>query len=164
MRPIFYLFGYIFPILTASTLFLKGWTLLTLPVVAFVVIPLLEFALTGTTANVDEAHKKSNATLYDVLIYGLVPLHISVMISLMYLSSIGHFSTIFEMIGAIFTVGICCGTFGINIAHELGHRSKSHEQFMAKTLLLSSLYLHFFIEHNKGHHAPCCHRGRSCFF
>ena len=40
MRPIFYLFGYIFPILAASTLFLKGWTLLTLPVVAFVVIPL----------------------------------------------------------------------------------------------------------------------------
>ena len=24
---------------------------------------------------------------------------------------------------------------------------------MARTLLLSSLYLHFFIEHNKGHHA-----------
>ena len=24
---------------------------------------------------------------------------------------------------------------------------------MSKTLLLSSLYLHFFIEHNKGHHA-----------
>ena len=47
---------------------------------------------------------KIKCNLYDVLIYGLVPLHISVMISLMYLSSIGHFSTIFEMIGAIFTV------------------------------------------------------------
>jgi alkane 1-monooxygenase len=26
------------------------------------------------------------------------------------------------------------------------------EQFLAKTLLLSSLYMHFFIEHNRGHH------------
>ena len=153
MKPIFYLFGYIFPILATTTLFFKGWTLLTLPVVAFVIIPLLEFALTGTTYNADEKEKKANATLYDVLIYGLVPLHICVMICLMYLSSIGHFSNALEMAGAIFTVGICCGTFGINIAHELGHRTKSYEQFMSKTLLLSSLYLHFFIEHNKGHHA-----------
>src|SRR4029078_9547004 len=26
------------------------------------------------------------------------------------------------------------------------------EQFLAKSLLLTSLYMHFFIEHNKGHH------------
>ena len=76
--------------------------------------------------------KKANATLYDVLIYGLVPLHICVMICLMYLSSIGHFSNALEMAGAIFTVGICCGTFGINIAHELGHRTKSYEQLCPK--------------------------------
>ena len=102
MKPIFYLFGYIFPILATTTLFFKGWTLLTLPVVAFVIIPLLEFALTGTTYNADEKEKKANATLYDVLIYGLVPLHICVMICLMYLSSIGHFSNALEMAGAIF--------------------------------------------------------------
>ena len=157
MRPIFYLFGYIFPILAGFTLFFKGWTLLTLPVVAFVLIPILEFVMIGTTENVAEnmsdTQKTSNTTLYDWLIYGLVPLHISVMFTLMYLSSIGHFLNLFEMACAIFTVGICCGTFGINIAHELGHRSKPHEQFMSKILLLSSLYLHFFIEHNKGHHA-----------
>jgi alkane 1-monooxygenase len=44
------------------------------------------------------------------------------------------------------------GIFGINLAHELGHRSKKAEQFLAKCLLLTSLYMHFFIEHNKGHH------------
>jgi alkane 1-monooxygenase len=26
------------------------------------------------------------------------------------------------------------------------------ERFLAKTLLLSSLYTHFYIEHNRGHH------------
>jgi alkane 1-monooxygenase len=47
---------------------------------------------------------------------------------------------------------LLCGSFGINVGHELGHRNKKYEQAMAKMLLLSSLYMHFFIEHNKGHH------------
>jgi alkane 1-monooxygenase len=49
-------------------------------------------------------------------------------------------------------MGLLCGTNGINVGHELGHRSKTHEKIMAKALLLSSLYMHFYIEHNKGHH------------
>jgi alkane 1-monooxygenase len=49
-------------------------------------------------------------------------------------------------------MGLLCGTFGINAAHELGHRVNKFEQFLAKVLLLTSLYMHFFIEHNKGHH------------
>lgn len=34
----------------------------------------------------------------------------------------------------------------------MGHRSTWYEQAMAKVLLLTSLYMHFFIEHNRGHH------------
>lgn len=41
---------------------------------------------------------------------------------------------------------------GINVGHELGHRSTKLEQTLAKMLLLPALYMHFFIEHNKGHH------------
>jgi alkane 1-monooxygenase len=49
-------------------------------------------------------------------------------------------------------MGLLAGIFGINLAHELGHRTNKAEQFLAKCLLLTSLYMHFFIEHNKGHH------------
>jgi alkane 1-monooxygenase len=49
-------------------------------------------------------------------------------------------------------MGLLCATFGINVAHELGHRVNKMEQTFAKMLLLTSLYMHFFIEHNKGHH------------
>lgn len=49
-------------------------------------------------------------------------------------------------------MGLLCGTFGINVAHELGHRVNKFEQILAKALLATSLYIHFFIEHNKGHH------------
>src|SRR6185295_15598247 len=47
---------------------------------------------------------------------------------------------------------ILCGVFGINVGHELGHRANMFEQTLAKMLLLTSQYMHFFIEHNKGHH------------
>jgi alkane 1-monooxygenase len=49
-------------------------------------------------------------------------------------------------------MGVSCATLGINVAHELGHRHKAHEKVMAKLLLLTSLYMHFIIEHNRGHH------------
>ena len=49
-------------------------------------------------------------------------------------------------------MGLLCGVFGINVGHELGHRVNRAEQTLAKILLLSSLYMHFSIEHNKGHH------------
>ena len=47
---------------------------------------------------------------------------------------------------------MACGILGINAAHELGHRSSMYERVMSKMLLLTSLYMHFYIEHNRGHH------------
>ena len=40
----------------------------------------------------------------------------------------------------------------IVFAHELGHRKTKWERFLAKLLLMPSLYMHFYIEHNFGHH------------
>jgi alkane 1-monooxygenase len=57
-----------------------------------------------------------------------------------------------ELVGMTFNVGLVVGTIGINVAHELGHRSHKGEQLLAQVLLLSALYMHFFIEHNRGHH------------
>ena len=42
--------------------------------------------------------------------------------------------------------------FAINLAHELGHRQSWGEQFLSKLMLLTTLMMHFFIEHNRGHH------------
>ncbi len=58
----------------------------------------------------------------------------------------------YDIVGRIWVMGMLCGIFGINTGHELGHRAGKFEQGLAKALLLTSLYMHFFIEHNKGHH------------
>jgi alkane 1-monooxygenase len=89
--------------------------------------------------------------LYDSWLYIVVIFQYGAL--LLFLRSIGESGLKWwEITGRIFVMGLLCGTFGINVAHELGHRKKGYEQFLAKVLLLSSLYMHFFIEHNKGHH------------
>ncbi|MDN3651852.1 alkane 1-monooxygenase [Thalassotalea ponticola] len=45
------------------------------------------------------------------------------------------------------------GGHGLNIGHELGHKRHKLDKWMAKTVLAIAAYGHFFIEHNRGHHA-----------
>ncbi|MFF1555478.1 alkane 1-monooxygenase [Rhodococcus erythropolis] len=56
-----------------------------------------------------------------------------------------------ERIALAMTVGVVAGV-GINTAHELGHKNERVEQWLAKMVLAQSLYGHFYVEHNHGHH------------
>ena len=58
----------------------------------------------------------------------------------------------FEIVGLILSCGILLATNGINVAHELGHRKIYFERFLSKMLYMPCLYMHFYIEHNFGHH------------
>ena len=60
--------------------------------------------------------------------------------------------TLTELVGLTISLGIVVGANGINVAHELGHRKLRFERTFGKILLLPALYMHFFIEHNFGHH------------
>ena len=57
----------------------------------------------------------------------------------------------FESLGLAITVAMV-GGIAINTAHELGHKRKQHEKWLAKVALAQTGYGHFFIEHNRGHH------------
>jgi alkane 1-monooxygenase len=63
----------------------------------------------------------------------------------------GNFAT-YEWVGLVLSGGILLATNGINVAHELGHRTTLSERLMSKALYMPCLYMHFFIEHNYGHH------------
>ena len=58
-----------------------------------------------------------------------------------------------ELLGRTLGMGISCGVLAINIGHELGHRRARRDQAFAQLLLWSSAYAHFYVEHNRGHHA-----------
>jgi alkane 1-monooxygenase len=57
-----------------------------------------------------------------------------------------------EIIGSTLNLGLVFATCGINVAHELGHRDSRIFRECARFLLLPSLYTHFTISHNYGHH------------
>ena len=60
--------------------------------------------------------------------------------------------SVFAALGLAITIG-CVGGIGITTAHELGHKHPAMEQWLAKVVLSQSAYGHFFLEHNRGHHA-----------
>ncbi|HEY1992742.1 MAG TPA: alkane 1-monooxygenase, partial [Gammaproteobacteria bacterium] len=45
------------------------------------------------------------------------------------------------------------GSIGIVIAHELGHHLDRRDRLLSRALLASVCYLHFHVEHNRGHHS-----------
>jgi len=57
-----------------------------------------------------------------------------------------------ELVVFALAVGTVTGGVGITVAHELGHRSARLDRAIAKVLLVSVLYGHFFVEHVRGHH------------
>ena len=128
------------------------WSFVTV-ILAFAIIPLLDLLVPSSEQNLtdEEEVSKLSTIIFDWLLYLNVPMLWILIWSLFSAISSGGLET-FEIIGMTWSVGIIVSTVGINVAHELGHRVKKSEQLMSKALLLSALYMHFFIEHNRGHH------------
>jgi alkane 1-monooxygenase len=120
---------------------------------AWIVIPSFELFLKPNPSNLSQAEEEiaRQDKVYDYILYLLVFLQMPTLFYFLY-SMQDPALSLADKIGRIGTMGLLCGTLGINIGHELGHRTNKFEQTLAKISLLSSLYMHFYIEHNKGHH------------
>jgi alkane 1-monooxygenase len=120
---------------------------------AFFIIPFLEFFLKPNDKNFSDAEEEmiKDDKMYDYILYLSIPI-VYVLLWIFLNSMQDQTLTFYDRLGRILSMGLICGSFGINIGHELGHRNNIFEQSLSKILLLSSLYMHFFIEHNRGHH------------
>jgi len=129
------------------------YTWLTM-VYAWVFIPVVELLISPNKKNLTAAEEEvaKKEKLYDYMLYIFVVLQFAALYIFLNSFHSGINQSNWEKAGRICTMGLLCGTFGINVGHELGHRVNAFEQWLAKASLLSSLYMHFFIEHNKGHH------------
>lgn len=119
---------------------------------AYAMIPLIEFILKNDERNLSEFEEslaKKNIA-YDLVLYVSVALHLA-LLSLFLFSLEDGALQIYEVVGRVLSMGLVT-TFAINLAHELGHRQTRAEQFLSKLMLLTTLMMHFFIEHNRGHH------------
>jgi alkane 1-monooxygenase len=151
------LFKYASPLLVylaALLSFFNNGFVVWIPIVyAWVLIPFLELFIKSNETNLSVAEEElaKDDIKYYLLLYMIVPLQYLALGCFFYNITF-HQQSWIDVAGKTAVMGLLCGTFGINVGHELGHRTNKFEQFLAKALLLSSLYTHFFIEHNRGHH------------
>ncbi len=119
----------------------------------FFLVPGIELFIKPDPKNLEEAEEQieKENIFYDLILYLVLPLQFAALWTFLN-SMIEPNLNNWEISGRIVSMGLLCSIFGINVAHELGHRNSAFEKTIAKSLLLSSLYMHFYIEHNKGHH------------
>lgn len=153
MKDLKYLAAFSIPTVALFGLFFQNYWVWATPIFAFVCIPVLELIFPVDTSNLDDdtVESKVKNKVFDWLLYLNLPIVFGIVIYGLYLVSATPLET-YEFIGLVFSVGIVLGVNGINVAHELGHRQKTNERFLGKALLLPSFYMHFYIEHNYGHH------------
>lgn len=152
-RPWKYLFTLSFPLMVLIAFQLKGLFSWLPFVYAYVMIPLLELFIPADSRNMSKAEEAlvMDDPIYDWMVYIMVPLQFTFLGYFLWLVTNVPLE-LYELMGLISAMGIMCGVYGINVGHELGHRRKPFERVLAKMALLTSMYMHFFIEHNRGHH------------
>lgn len=140
------------PPLAVAGLFLGGPWSWAMPAVTWVVLPLLELVGPGSRRNAggaEEAHRRANPW-FDRLLYVAAAEHV-LLLGLMVVRA--EALSPVDLAGAVVSVGTGSGVTAINVAHELGHRPGRWRARAAQALLATTLYAHFWIEHNRGHHA-----------
>jgi alkane 1-monooxygenase len=153
LKDLKYLSALTVPLSAIIGLYFKGFWLFFTPIYVFGFIPILELILKEENSNYleNEITSRSINPVFDWLLYLNLPI-VYALLSWSFIEvSLYGFET-YEFIGLVLSVGIVLGGNGINVAHELGHRQASKLRFIGKALLLPSLYMHFYIEHNFGHH------------
>lgn len=153
MKDSKYLLAYLAPAAGFAGVYFGGTWSFGAFYIGFVLIPLFELFLpvSRRNANAIVEDKKKASAYFDWLLYLNVPILFALIWFYLLRVQAGGLSSL-ESIGMALNVGLVVGTIGINVAHELGHRKNSIEQILSQALLLSALYMHFFIEHNRGHH------------
>jgi alkane 1-monooxygenase len=147
----FYL-TYIFHLVFLIGFVLGGAWNFAVPVLAFIIVPLLDIA-TGRD------HHNYTAAEYDALearwsfrivtmIYGLLQVMLTVF---------GAWAVSTQSIGLVASIGITVSVAvingnGINFSHELLHKNTKFERLCANLSLMVVSYMHFIIEHTSGHH------------
>ncbi len=144
---------YLFVPLVVWAIYSGGLWTFAIPAITFGLIPLLELFLPLDLESRDDTGPLwTRGSVFDWALYVAVPIQWGIILFFLFrMSRTG--ATPLELVGLIWTVGLCCGVFGINVSHELGHRYRRLEQFLGRLLLLTSCYVHIVTHHNRGHHA-----------
>lgn len=147
MRALPYFIVHVLPVCFALGVWWGGaWSWLT-PAVIFVAIPLGDLIAGHDDADPEPAaHKR----IYDVSLWLWAPVQIATLG--LGLWHVNQSPSALEAAGAVVSMGLISGGGGINVAHELMHRTDRAEQGAAELLMTLVSYPWFCVEHILGHH------------
>jgi len=150
--------GLVVPVAPLVGLALHGATgvglwLWLLPILYYVIIPLIDLVAGRDSANPPEEIVESleKDRYYRWVVYAYIPVQYLGLVLGMYFLATSDNLTIVDKVGLAYSIGIV-GGIAINTAHELGHKREELERWASKIALAQTFYGHFFIEHNRGHH------------
>jgi alkane 1-monooxygenase len=121
---------------------------------SFLILPVID-QLSGTdTSNVPEAEAKTIGEdfYYQFVTYVWTYFQLAFIIWGCYAVTSGKLVTLLDWVAFFLSFSLVTGGIGITIAHELGHKKSALERFYSRALLMTVCYMHFYIEHNRGHH------------
>lgn len=120
----------------------------------FILLPVLDELIGIDKHNHSETEAKVIGTefYYRFITYLWTYIQIAFIFWGAYAVTTGRLHTWVEWTGFILSYSLVTGGVGITVAHELGHKKTRLEKFYSKLLLMTVYYMHFYIEHNRGHH------------
>lgn len=122
---------------------------------SFAALPLLDWILGEEDAQ--ELGVPSTQWTYGTIFYVFVALHITALLSTIYVSSLPG-TTALQLLLLCLNQGVA-GGYAINTAHELTHHSNRTHKFLGEALLTSCCYKHWPYSH-RAHHSQvrssCC--------
>ncbi len=153
MKDLKYLFAYTVPLSVYISFISSGpWTFFAVFYV-FVILPLMDLISGEMKENLSDDHISylKKKWIFDLMLY----LNFPIVFGLLCLILVNIHSNnyeLYEILGLALSSGILLATNGINVAHELGHRNSFFDRLLSQILYIPCLYMHFYIEHNFGHH------------
>ncbi len=146
--------AFILPSLVVAGYYLDGWWNYLAIGFSFILIPIIDqqFGIDTSNPAESEINSKGEEFYYRFVTYIWTYVQVAFVVWGFYVISHGNIHTTAEWIGFVFSFSLVTGGIGITVAHELGHKKSSVERFYAKVLLMTVCYMHFYIEHNRGHH------------
>ncbi|KWX66699.1 alkane 1-monooxygenase [Mycobacterium sp. NAZ190054] len=126
------------------------------PAMMMLVIPVLDYLVGPDADNPPDSAlaRLESDRFYQWAIYLYLPAqYLSLVLACwLWVGGGGVTMSLLDKVGLLLTIGGIAGV-AINIAHELGHQRARSERWLSKVALAQSGYGHFFVEHNRGHHA-----------
>ncbi|MGK7391723.1 MAG: alkane 1-monooxygenase [Candidatus Cyclobacteriaceae bacterium M2_1C_046] len=149
-----YLLSFTLPLWVIGGYLLGGWWNFITLFDVFILMPLLDvfFGTDHSNLSKEESDRRADEFFYRFVTYAWVYVQLALVIWGAYVVVYGNINTWYEWTGFLLSMAMVTGGIGITVAHELGHKKNKLEQVYSQILLMTVSYMHFYVEHNRGHH------------